>query len=100
MAGKKQACQPSVGANKMAKIEVYSTTYCPYCDRAKALLKKKGVTFTEYVVDKQDMDKREEMEQRSKRRTVPQIFIDDKHIGGCDDLYALDRQGGLDPLLK
>lgn len=84
----------------MAKIEVYSTTYCPYCDRAKALLKKKGVTFTEYVVDKQDMDKREEMEQRSKRRTVPQIFIDDKHIGGCDDLYALDRQGGLDPLLK
>jgi glutaredoxin 3 len=82
----------------MAKIEVYSATYCPYCDRAKALLKKKGVEFIEYIVDI-DTPKREEMEQRSQRRTIPQIFINDQHIGGCDDLYGLDRAGNLDPLL-
>ncbi len=82
----------------MAKIEVYSATYCPYCDRAKALLKKKGVEFIEYIVDV-DAPKRDEMEQRSQRRTIPQIFINDQHIGGCDDLYALERAGKLDPLL-
>lgn len=83
----------------MPHIEVYSATYCPYCDRAKALLKRKGVEFVEYVVDHDDA-KRAEMEQRTKRRTIPQIFIDGQHIGGCDDLHALDQQGKLDPLLK
>ena len=82
----------------MSKIEVYSATYCPYCVRAKELLKKKGVEFVEYIVDV-DTPKREEMEKRSQRRTVPQIFINDQHIGGCDDLYALDKAGKLDPLL-
>ena len=83
----------------MPHIEVYSATYCPYCDRAKALLKRKGVEFVEYVVDHDDA-KRAEMEQRTQRRTIPQIFIDGQHIGGCDDLHALDQQGKLDPLLK
>ncbi len=84
----------------MAKVEIYSGDYCPYCMRAKALLKKKGVAFTEYNVQKEPQ-RREEMQQRAPgARTIPQIFIDDRHIGGCDDLYALDRKGELDPLLK
>lgn len=81
-----------------AKILIYSSTYCPYCVRAKELFKRKGLAFTEIMVDLEDA-KREEMIARSKRYTVPQIFINDKHIGGCDDLYALDREGKLDDLL-
>ncbi len=84
----------------MAKVEIYSGDYCPYCMRAKSLLKKKGVDFIEYNVQKEPA-RREEMQQRAPgARTIPQIFIDDRHIGGCDDLYALDRKGELDPLLK
>ena len=71
---------------------------CPYCTRAKALLSKKGVEIID-IPAYMDASKRREMNDRSGRNTFPQIFIDGKHIGGCDDLYALDASGGLDPLL-
>jgi glutaredoxin 3 len=83
----------------MPKIEIYTTEVCPYCVRAKQLFKQKNKSFTEIRVDEDD-SKREEMIKRSGRRSVPQIFINDKHIGGCDDLYALDAQHKLDDLLK
>lgn len=83
----------------MSNIKIYTTPICPYCVRAKALLKKKGAAFDEIDVF-MDADARAEMEDKSNgRRTVPQIFIGDKHVGGCDDLYALESQGELDPLL-
>lgn len=83
----------------MAKIEIYSKGYCPFCARAKAVLTQKGAEFTEYEITN-DSEKRAEMIQRAKgRTTVPQIFIDGKHIGGSDDLDALNRKGKLDPLL-
>ena len=83
----------------MANVEIYTKATCPYCHQAKALLTQKGVAFEEIPIDG-DANKREEMIKRSGRTTVPQIFIDAQHIGGCDDLYALDSRGGLDPLLK
>ena len=83
----------------MAKIEIYTKATCPYCHRAKALLASKGVTFDELPVDG-NAELRDVMIKRSGRTTVPQIFIDEQHIGGCDDLYALDARGGLDPLLR
>jgi len=83
----------------MANIEIYTKETCPYCHRAKALLTRKHVVFQEIPIDG-DADKREEMIKRSGRNTVPQIFIDGQHVGGCDDLHALDARGGLDPLLK
>ncbi len=83
----------------MAKVEIYTKFLCPYCTRAKSLLQSKGVEFTEYDIT-MGGPKREEMLARAPgRTTVPQVFIDDKHIGGSDDLAALDRAGGLDPLL-
>ena len=83
----------------MAKVELYTTMFCPYCARAKALLDRKGVTYTEFDLLEQP-GKRDEMIRRAHgRTTVPQIFIDDEHIGGCDDIVALDRAGGLDPKL-
>ena len=83
----------------MAKVEIYTKAFCPYCTRAKRLLQSKGVTFEEYDIG-MGGSKRQEMIQRANgRTTVPQIFIDDRHMGGSDDLAALDRQGGLDPLL-
>jgi len=83
----------------MADVVIYSTMFCPYCHRAKALLKKKGVAYTEIDV-MMDPDKRREMTERSGGgRTVPQILIDGTPIGGCDELHELDRQGRLDPLL-
>jgi glutaredoxin 3 len=82
----------------VAKIEIYTKATCPYCHRAKALLNSKGAAFDEIAIDG-DADKREKMIARSGRSTVPQIFIGGQHIGGCDDLHALDAQGGLDPLL-
>ena len=83
----------------MAKIEIYTWSHCPYCKRAKALLASKGVEFTEYGIDG-DEEARDKMAARANgRRSVPQIFIDDKHIGGCDDIHALDAEGGLDKLL-
>lgn len=83
----------------MAKIVIYTTAVCPYCVRAKSLLKQKNVDFKEIRVDS-DFAQREEMIRLTGRRTVPQIFINDKPIGGCDDLYALEAQGKLDQLLN
>jgi len=81
------------------KITIYTTPICPYCVRAKQLLKNKGAPFEEIDVFMDD-DARAEMTDRAPgARTVPQIFIGDKHIGGCDDLYALDGEGKLDALL-
>lgn len=83
----------------MAAIEVYTTPYCPYCVAAKELLRRKGVDFVEINVAS-DRERRTEMVERTGGRlTVPQIFIGDTHVGGCDDLYALDDAGRLDPLL-
>ncbi|MCW8409705.1 glutaredoxin 3 [Legionella sp. PATHC035] len=83
----------------MAEVIIYSTAYCPYCVRAKELLQQKQVSFTEIRVDVQP-ELRDEMITKSGRRTVPQIFINGQHVGGCDDLYALDAQGKLDTLLR
>lgn len=80
-------------------IIIYSSTHCPYCVRAKALFTKKGLDFTEILIDSNDA-LREEMIEKSQRRTVPQIFINGKHIGGCDDLYALETAGELDKILN
>ena len=82
----------------MARIEIYTTPWCGYCARAKALLEKKGAAFEETDV-MEDAVKRTEMRERSKRTTVPQIFINGQHIGGSDELAALERAGKLDPLL-
>lgn len=82
----------------MPKVEMYLKTTCPYCIRAAALLAQKGVRAEEYNVDRGGPLK-EEMVQRSGRMTVPQIFIGGEHVGGCDDLFTLERQGRLDQLL-
>lgn len=83
----------------MKRVRVYSTRFCPYCQMARGLLQRKGVPFEEIAVD-QDPARREEMMRMSGRRTVPQIFVGDTHVGGFDDLSALDSAGGFDPLLK
>ena len=83
----------------MPEIIIYTTTYCPFCTRAKALLEKKGVKYTEINVT-DDEEKRKEMIEKSGRTSVPQIFINGKHVGGYDDLYALEEKGELDTLLK
>ena len=82
----------------MSEILIYTTNICPYCLMAKRLLDKKGVTYTEINVDAQ-LSLREEMMRKTKRRTVPQIYIGDFHVGGFDDLYALEQQKKLDTLL-
>jgi len=82
----------------MSEVVIYTSATCGYCIRAKQLLDSKSVSYQEISVD-DDPEKRAEMIARSKRHTVPQIFIADKHIGGCDDLYALERSGDLDKLL-
>jgi len=89
------------GANAMGapRVVMYLTDWCPYCARARNLLDAKGVAVEEIDVDAVP-GAREEMVARSGRDTVPQIFIGDEHIGGCDDLVALDAAGGLDPKLK
>jgi glutaredoxin 3 len=82
----------------MPQITLYTTSYCPYCVRAKELLTRKGAAYTE--INAEDDAVREAMIAKAGgRRTVPQIFIGDTHVGGCDDLYALDKAGKLDPLL-
>lgn len=83
----------------MAKVLMYSTGVCPYCVRAEQLLLRKGVKEIEKVRVDLEPARREEMMARTGRRTVPQIYIGETHVGGCDDLYALDHAGGLDPLL-
>ena len=83
----------------MADVLIYTKPGCPYCTAAKALLDKKGVDFTE-IVASNDPEKKQEMIQKSGgRMTFPQVFVGEKHIGGSDDLHALDARGGLDPLL-
>lgn len=84
----------------MARVEIYTTMLCPYCWRAKKLLEERGAAFQEVDV-MCDGSLRNEMRQRTGGRTsVPQIFINGQHVGGCDDLYALDRAGKLKPLLE
>lgn len=81
------------------KIEIYTTQICPYCIKAKNLLIKKGLKFTEIDVSNDAQARTDLVDKAEGRRTVPQIFIDDKPIGGCDDLYALEASGDLDKLL-
>lgn len=83
----------------MAQITVYSGPNCPYCQRAKALLAKKGVAYDDFDVRADEGKLAEMMEKSNGKRTIPQIFINGQHIGGFDDLYALDSAGKLDPLL-
>lgn len=83
----------------MATVTMYSTAVCPYCVRAEMLLKQRGVTDIEKIRIDLDPEQRAKMMERTGRRTVPQIYIGDKHIGGYDDLAALDRANGLVPLL-
>lgn len=85
--------------NSMQKILMYTTAVCPYCARAEQLLRRKGVTEIEKVRIDLDPGRRDEMMQKTGRRTVPQIYIGETHVGGCDDLHELDRQGRLDALL-
>lgn len=82
----------------MPKVEVYCTPFCPYCVRAKKLLESKGVEYEDIRIDQQP-ERQAEMVERAKRTSVPQIFIDDYHVGGCDDLFELEAQGALDSRL-
>jgi len=83
----------------MAKVTIYSSDFCPYCSRAKALLQARGADYEEIVVDGKP-DLRARMTQLTGRTSVPQVFIGDTHVGGCDDLHALDGRGGLVPMLQ
>ena len=83
----------------MAEVDIYTTMWCPYCARAKSLLAKKGVAYHEIDVDGQPGRRAEMVRRAHGGRTVPQIFIDGEHVGGCDDLHALDRAGKLDAKL-
>jgi len=82
----------------MPQITMYSTRFCPYCMRARALLDRKGVAYDDIDINKSATE-RATMRERSGRTSVPQIFIDDHHVGGCDELHALEREGELDPML-
>lgn len=83
----------------MASVMLYTTRFCPYCVRAKHLLDSKGVPYSEIAVDgRQDL--RQDLLKRTGQRTVPQIWVGDTHVGGCDELFALERQGALDALLQ
>ena len=82
-----------------ANVEIYTWQLCPFCLRAKLLLWWKGVHYTEYKIDGDEVARNRMAERANGRRTVPQIFVNQNHIGGCDDLYRLDRAGNLDGLL-
>ena len=84
----------------MPKVTIYTTPYCPYCHAAKALLKKKGVAYEHIDVSSGGEAQAAMAKRANGRSSVPQIFIDETHVGGCDDLYALDAAGKLDPLLN
>lgn len=84
----------------MAQVEIYTQVFCPYCDRARALLETKGVPFTEHDAPNGSENRRSAVERSGGRTTVPQIFIGGQHIGGSDDLMALERAGKLDALLS
>jgi len=83
----------------MVQVDIYTTRYCPYCIAAKQLLSAKNVTFTEIDVGRDAAERARMIDRAHGRTTVPQIFIGSTHVGGCDELYALDEAGGLDPLL-
>ena len=83
----------------MARVEIYTKVFCPYCSRALALLRGKGVEMEEYDITMDSAKRSEMIERSSGRMTVPQVFINGQHIGGSDDLAALESNGGLDPLL-
>lgn len=82
-----------------AKVEIYTWRTCPFCIRAKSLLKRKGVEFVEYSIDGDEVARDKMSRIANGRRSVPQIFINDRHVGGCDDIHDLDAQGKLDELL-
>jgi glutaredoxin 3 len=82
-----------------AKVEIYTWRFCPFCIRAKALLDRKGVAYSEYAIDGDEAARAVMAERADGRRSLPQIFINDEGIGGCDELHALERAGRLDPLL-
>lgn len=84
----------------MAAVTIYSKGWCPYCAAAKDLLKEKGAAFEEIDIERRPDARQEMIAKAGGRSTVPQIFVGDRHVGGCDDLYALDRAGRLDPLLQ
>lgn len=83
-----------------SNVEIYTWRTCPFCIRAKQLLREKGVEFTEYSIDGDNAARSKMAERSHGQRSVPQIFINDQHIGGCDDIHDLDARGELDPLLK
>jgi glutaredoxin 3 len=83
-----------------ANIEIYTWTRCPFCIRAKQLLNEKGVRYTEYTIDGDEGARAEMAKRANGRRSVPQVFINGQHVGGCDDLYRLDAQGSLESLLQ
>jgi glutaredoxin 3 len=82
-----------------AKVEIYTWRTCPFCIRAKALLEQKKVNFTEYAIDGDEAARSQMAKRANGRRSLPQIFINDQHVGGCDDIHELDSQGKLDPML-
>ena len=84
----------------MSKVEIYTWQYCPFCIRAKSLLKKKNIKFTEHKIDGDEDARALMIERADGRRTLPQIFIDNEGIGGCDDLYTLEKENKLDALLN
>jgi glutaredoxin 3 len=84
----------------MAKVEIYTWSTCPFCIRAKGLLQRKGVAFTEYGIDGDEAARARMSDRAHGRRSLPQIFIDDHHVGGCDDLHDLEAAGQLDSLLQ
>ncbi len=84
----------------MAKVEIYTANYCPYCVKAKGLLERKGVKYTEIDVTSDAEGRAKLVERANGSRTVPQIFINDNHVGGCDDLHALEAAGKLDGMLN
>lgn len=84
----------------MADVVIYTKNYCPYCRDAKELLQKKGLSFTEYDLMTEPQRRNEMIAKAGGRTTVPQIFINGQHLGGCDDIYALERQGKLDAIIR
>ena len=81
-------------------VEIYTWRSCPFCIRAKRLLDQKGIEYTEYAIDGDEAARSKMSERADGRRSLPQIFINDHHVGGCDDLFALDSKGGVEPLLS
>lgn len=83
-----------------AAVEIYTWQFCPFCIRAKALLDKKGVEYTEYAIDGDEAARDKMADRANGKRSLPQIFVGDRHIGGCDEIYALERQGELNSILN